>query len=147
MKLYLDNCCFNRPFDDQTQLKIHLETQAKLAIQDMILKGKHSLVWSYMLEYENSCNPYEIRRDSIIKWKDIAGIYIEENENILNMAEALLTKGLKAKDAIHVACAAESKCDYFLTTDVGILKKNIDIVKVINPIDYIIETEGERYGE
>lgn len=113
----------------------------------MILKGKHSLVWSYMLEYENSCNPYEIRRDFIIKWKDIAGIYIEENENILNMAEALLTKGLKAKDAIHVACAAESKCDYFLTTDVGILKKNIDIVKVVNPIDYIIETEGDRYGE
>lgn len=24
MRLYLDNCCFNRPFDDQTQLKISL---------------------------------------------------------------------------------------------------------------------------
>ena len=64
MKLYLDNCCFNRPFDDQTQLKIHLESQAKLAVQDMIINGVHSLIWSYMLEYENSQNPFEIRKDS-----------------------------------------------------------------------------------
>jgi len=40
MKLYLDNCCFNRPFDDQTQLKIQLETQAKLAVQNMIYNGE-----------------------------------------------------------------------------------------------------------
>lgn len=143
MKLYLDNCCFNRPFDDQTQLKIHLESQAKLAVQDMIMNQVHSLVWSYMLEYENSQNPFEIRKDSILKWKDIAETHIEENENILTTAEMLLSKGIKAKDAIHIACAAETNCDYFLTTDIGILKKNIDVVKVINPIDFIRETEVE----
>jgi len=143
MKLYLDNCCFNRPFDDQTQLKIHLESQAKLAVQDMILNGVYSLVWSYMLEYENSQNPFVIRKNSIIKWKDIADIYIKENENILKVAEALLSKGIKAKDAIHIACAAEAKCDYFLTTDIGILKKNIDTIKVMNPIDFIREMEAE----
>jgi predicted nucleic acid-binding protein len=33
MRLYLDNCCFNRPFDNQEQLKIKLETEAKLFIQ------------------------------------------------------------------------------------------------------------------
>ncbi|MFO7884916.1 MAG: hypothetical protein R6U68_08850 [Desulfobacteraceae bacterium] len=33
MKIYLDNCCFNRPFDDQTSLRIRLETEAKLDIQ------------------------------------------------------------------------------------------------------------------
>ena len=33
LKLYLDNCCFNRPFDDQSQVKIHIEAQAKLDIQ------------------------------------------------------------------------------------------------------------------
>lgn len=141
MRLYLDNCCFNRPFDDQTQLKINLESQAKLAVQGMILNKEHSLVWSYMLEYENSQNPFEIRKDSIIKWKELADVCIEENENILITAENLLTIGLKPKDAIHIACAAEAKCDYFLTTDIGILKKNIDIVKVVNPIDFIRETE------
>jgi hypothetical protein len=30
VRLYLDNCSFNRPFDDQSQLKIRLETEAKL---------------------------------------------------------------------------------------------------------------------
>lgn len=26
MTVYLDNCCYNRPFDDQTQERIHLES-------------------------------------------------------------------------------------------------------------------------
>jgi len=30
MKIYLDNCSYNRPFDDQSQMKIRLETEAKL---------------------------------------------------------------------------------------------------------------------
>lgn len=34
MKIYLDNCCYNRPYDDQSQLRISLETQAKLYIQE-----------------------------------------------------------------------------------------------------------------
>ena len=33
MRVYLDNCCYNRPFDDQAQLRIRLETEAKLEIQ------------------------------------------------------------------------------------------------------------------
>ena len=52
MKIYLDNCCYNRPFDDQTQMKIHLETQAKLYIQAKIKEGAYDLVWSYILDYE-----------------------------------------------------------------------------------------------
>lgn len=36
MKIYLDNCCFNRPYDDQTQIRISLETQAKLYLQDLV---------------------------------------------------------------------------------------------------------------
>ena len=142
MRLYLDNCCFNRPFDDQTQLRISLESQAKLEVQDMILNGTHTLVWSYMLEYENLQNPFEIRKDAIIKWKDIAEINAVENENILKRAERLSELGIKAKDAIHIACAIESGCDYFLTTDIGILKKKIDSIKVRNPIEFISEMEG-----
>ena len=33
MRVYLDNCCYNRPFDEQVQLKVRLETVAKLAVQ------------------------------------------------------------------------------------------------------------------
>jgi hypothetical protein len=38
--IYLDNCAYNRPFDDQSQLRISLETQAKLYIQSLIKDNK-----------------------------------------------------------------------------------------------------------
>ena len=50
MKIYLDNCCFNRPFDDQSQLWIKLESEAKLKIQTDIQAGNLDFVWSYILE-------------------------------------------------------------------------------------------------
>ena len=65
MKIYLDNCCYNRPYDDQFQFRIQIETQAKLHIQDLIKNGRLDLVTSYVLDYENSNNPYEMRRNSI----------------------------------------------------------------------------------
>ena len=56
MRIYLDNCSYNRPYDDQSQMRIHLETQAKLYIQDMIRQRQVQLVTSYILDYENSKN-------------------------------------------------------------------------------------------
>lgn len=52
----MDNCCYNRPYDDQSQMRIYLETQAKLHIQDMIRREKIELVTSYILDFENSNN-------------------------------------------------------------------------------------------
>jgi hypothetical protein len=40
IKMYLDNCCFNRPYDDQQQIRIKLETKAKLHIQQQIVEKK-----------------------------------------------------------------------------------------------------------
>jgi len=67
MILYLDNCCFNRPFDDQSQIKIFIETQAKLYIQEKILQKKYKLAWSYILEYENHFNPFDYRKNIILQ--------------------------------------------------------------------------------
>ena len=52
MLLYLDNCCYNRPFDDQSQLQISLETQAKLFVQQEILSGKYELLIDFIIEME-----------------------------------------------------------------------------------------------
>jgi len=38
MKVYLDACCLNRPFDDQTQDCIHLETEAIVLILNRLEK-------------------------------------------------------------------------------------------------------------
>ncbi len=141
MKIYLDNCCFNRPFDDQTQLKIHLESQAKLFIQQQIISQEYGLVWSFILEYENMHNPYEIRKNTIIKWKDLASDIIMQNEEIIKFAERLYIKGINTKDALHVACAVMSGCDYFITTDKKLSNLKLEEIKICNPIDFIIEME------
>nr|VFJ54444.1 MAG: hypothetical protein BECKFW1821A_GA0114235_104731 [Candidatus Kentron sp. FW] len=62
MKIYLDNCCFNRPYDDQSDFRVRLEAEAKLKIQEEIRNRSFRLVWSYLLDYENSKNPFKERR-------------------------------------------------------------------------------------
>lgn len=132
IRIYLDNCVFNRPFDDQTSIRIKLETEAKLYIQNKIFKNVIELVWSYILEYENEQNPFIERRETIKKWKNLAVLDIEENEIILKRAKKLVTIGLKSKDALHIACAIEGKAEYFLTTDDKILKKGKHIKEIKN---------------
>ena len=141
MLLYLDNCCFNRPFDDQSQLRISLETQAKLFVQQEIVAGRFSLIWSYVLEYENSKNPFETHRDSILGWKDVAVKTIVESEEIISFGEKLMERGVKLYDALHVSCAFAGGCDSFLTVDKLLLNKNIDEIRICNPIDFVRELE------
>ncbi len=68
LKVYLDNCCFNRPYDDQSQLKIELETKAKLYIQQLIKDQKLEMITSFMLRYENDQNPYNMRKEAILNF-------------------------------------------------------------------------------
>lgn len=141
MKLYLDNCMFNRPFDDQSNIKILLEAEAKLKIQENIRLGLYKLVWSYVLDYENEKNPFRERREQISKWRNYAKIDIEADEALINLAQSLNQLGLKKFDSLHVSCAIKANADYFLTTDKGILKKadTIKDIQVKDPIDFIRE--------
>ena len=142
VKIYLDNCCFNRPFDDQTQIKIHLETQAKLYIQAKIKDGLYGLVWSYILDYENGRNPYEEKRRAISPWRKIASECIsEESEEILIFAESLSEKGIKTYDALHLACSVSANCDYYLTTDKKLINTPIPEIKILNPVIFVNEME------
>ena len=67
MRVYLDNCCYNRPFDEQTQLKVRLETEAKLRVQAMMRNGEVEYVWSDMLSQEVLDNPFPPRREKILE--------------------------------------------------------------------------------
>ena len=141
LKIYLDNCCYNRPFDDQSQMKIRLETEAKLYIQAAIKENKYLLIWSYMLDFENSVNPYEDSKNAISPWKYIAHEYCPSSDEILSLGRDIMKFGIKEKDSLHIACALTSVCDYFITTDRKLLNKPITKIKVMNPIDFILETE------
>ncbi|MGD7036380.1 hypothetical protein [Methylotuvimicrobium buryatense] len=141
MKIYLDNCCFNRPFDDQSRLRIKLESEAKLKIQEDIRAGIFGLVWSYILDYENSRNPFHERREQLSKWRNYAQDDIEASTELIEIANRITAIGIKKTDSLHIACAIMANSDYFLTTDDGIIKKSISIddVKITDPIGFIKE--------
>ena len=141
MRIYLDNCCFNRPFDDQSQLRIKLESEAKLKIQDDIKEGVFQLIWSYILQCENEANPYDERQRVVKIWAKYAIINISEVPSILEKGAELIKLDLRTKDALHIACAIEAECKYFLTTDDKILNKNSSIkeLTITDPIGFIRE--------
>ena len=51
MLIYLDVCCLNRPFDDQTQDRIRLETKAVLLILERCHAGEWRLLGSEAVDY------------------------------------------------------------------------------------------------
>ena len=142
MRVYLDICCYNRPYDEQTLLKIRLETQSKINIQKLVLDGKIELVWSFILSYENSMNPFVEKRMQITEWCKMAIVDCDLIEEISKKSEELMKRGLRLKDSLHLACAIFSNADYFITTDKGILNKKISEINVINPVDFIFLMEG-----
>ena len=146
LKIYLDNCCYNRPFDDQNQDLIRLETEAKLIIQERIKLGLYSLVWSFILDFENDENPSGDKHESIQTWKLIATEYCPASVDILLKTKEFMTLGLKHKDAFHVACAIKHKCDYLLTTDKKFLNKSKHFleISIMNPMAFLFETEDKN---
>lgn len=137
MRVYLDNCCFNRPFDDQSNLLNHLETQAKLMVQELVRSHQIELVWSFVLDFENNDNPYAERRERIAEWKRLACVDCELCNEIAERAEALMRFGFRQKDASHIACAVYTHTDYFVTTDKKILNKQCSEIVLINPVDFL----------
>jgi len=130
MRIYLDNCAFNRPLDDQRHIRVRLESEAKLYLQDRIKEGKTELVWSYILDIENDQNPFEEKRNAIAKWKRLAVIDVEETDSLKERADSLVTTGIKAKDALHVSAAIEGNASFFVTTDDRLLKKLFGITEI-----------------
>ena len=77
IKVYLDNCTYNRPFDDQTQIRIALETEAKRHIQRLIISKEIDLVYSYVNRFENEDNPFAARKKSVNEFFKKSAFYID----------------------------------------------------------------------
>ena len=117
MRIYLDTSVYNRPFDDQTQPRIWLEALAFIVILQMVEAKEVELVASSVLEYENSRNPFPLRKRWVSRCLDLASYHQEVNESIKQRALELAAAGLKAIDALHVACTEATGSGYFLTCD------------------------------
>lgn len=140
MRIYLDNCCLGRPFDNQSFPRIAQETVAIISIREKIISGELKLTTSYMLHHENLQCRFELRQRIIKKFlTDYSSKYISISlaESVIAKAEKFISAGIKEKDAYHVASAILAECDYFLTVDDRLLKLKSDEITLINPTEFV----------
>ena len=137
IRVYLDNCCFNRPYDDQTQPKVAIETLAKLYIQELVLKREIDIVWSYVLKFENSRNIFESKKAAVAKWEQFSVLFITKSDTVIALARQIEATGIKPVDSLHIACAIIAQCNYVITVDNRILKYQDRRIMVCNPVDFI----------
>ena len=139
IKVYLDNCTYNRPFDDQMQIMVALETEAKRYIQQLIIEKKIDLAYSFINRFENSKNKKNLSKNSIDMFFENAVLYIDHTNaiNVGKRAVEIMKNGIKTRDAYHVSCAIEGECNYFITTDKPLLKHKQNKIIICNPIQFL----------
>jgi predicted nucleic acid-binding protein len=142
MKIYMDNCCLNRPFDDLTQDRIYLEAEAVLAIVSRCEKHDWSFVSSGALDYEISKITETERQAQVQTLYSIANERIKISDEIETRAAFFQGQGLKPFDSLHLALAENGRCDVFLTTDDHLLNgsKRLNLnITVANPVSWLME--------
>ena len=149
MKLYLDNCCYNRPFDDQTQDRIHLESEAVLAILKACENGSIQILSSPIVRMEIDKYSNGDKREKVRALYSLANPDIPFNDEIKTRAEELRSKSsIRLMDSLHVATAEAGKVDAMLTTDDKLIKACARLnlgVKVVNPVTFLLEmAEGDE---
>ena len=117
----------NRPFDDQTQERIKLESEAVLAILYRCQIGEWELVGSEAIDLEISRIPDEDRRLRVKMLYSVAKTKVRIDEEVEKRALDLEKLNFKAFDALHIACAEKAGADVMLTTDDKLLKRQLSI--------------------
>ena len=143
-KIYFDTCCINRPFDDQTQVRVRLEAEAILGILSRIENGEWKWVGSEVLMDEIEQTPDAQRLSRVKLLSDFVQDVVEVNEKEIKRAKELQKEGFQVFDALHIACAESAKADVFLSTDDRLLKQAKRVskrlkVRVENPLAWVEE--------
>ena len=132
----------NRPFDDQTQPRIWLETLGFVVILQMVESGGVELVSSSVVEYENSRNPFPLRKGWVNRCLRLARHAQRVDESVRGRGQELEKEGLKAIDALHIACAEAAGSEYFITCDDWVTRRYQGGIKVLNPVDFVLSVMG-----
>jgi predicted nucleic acid-binding protein len=144
MKIYLDVSCLNRPFDDQSQPRIRLESKAVTIILEVIDDGQWVQVSSRMAEIELSAMTDRVRQGRVLRL--LPANRIQLTVVMFERAREVVTRGLHAADAVHVAAAEAQAADVMLTCDDRLLRRCRQIadqinVRVANPVDWLKEQD------
>jgi predicted nucleic acid-binding protein len=97
--------------------------------------------------FENSTNPHIRNRKSINDFFKNADLYIDydDSEIIEKRAIDIMKFRIKEKDALHISCAIEAKCGYFITTDDKIIRNyQSNSILVYNPITFVKNLEEKN---
>ena len=141
LRIYLDVCCFNRPFDDCRQDRIRIESEAVKAIVQRIEKGQWEGISSPVTLFEISNMPDKDRAIEV-------GLMVAKMQITATLTNAIRKRALDLErlgfggvDALHLACAEHNKADVFLTTDDRLQKRavrygNLLQVEVVNPLKW-----------
>jgi len=143
-RVYLDVCCLNRPFDDQTQARIRLEAEAVLIILGQCEAGRLEWIASEVVDIEVGRIPNPERRHRVQLLVSHASHSITVGKRETERAQQLELWGVPAYDALHLACAESRGVDVFLTTDDQLLRKCMDLaeqlrMQVANPLAWLRE--------
>jgi len=147
--VYLDVCCFKRPFDDAANERIRREAQAVAAILDAARAGAVQIVRSPAHDFENERNPREDRRLATSLWLTAATVPVRASPQSATRARELAALGFGPLDALHLAFAEQSAARWFVTTDDRLLKRattkrDLLSVEVLRPDQVPLETAGEH---
>ena len=145
--VYLDLCCFKRPFDDAAVERIRREAEAVAAILDAVKAGTIQLVHSPAHDFENERNPREDRRLATRLWLETARLRVATSSRVTDRAKNLEALGFGALDALHLAFAEEAAAGWFVTTDDRLLKRALSLpdllrFEIVKPDDFQLETTG-----
>jgi len=146
MRVYLDVCCLNRPFDDQTQGRVCLETVAVMAVLERVQQQGCELVSSEAIEFENTRNPRQDVQEMVADILGLAGCRVAVGAQEGSRARELAALGFGSYDALHVACAESAGAAVLLTTDDRFIRcaerhATKLRVQVCNPVAWVTEVE------
>jgi predicted nucleic acid-binding protein len=145
MRLYIDLSCFNRPFDDQSQERVRLETEAVLAVLTRIVEGKDALLWSWVMSFENDKHPNPERRDEIAVWEAISERTVGLSNQLEERARQISGAGIFGLDAAHIASAEEGGAEVLLTCDDALARRSRRLalaLRVLNPVAYFQQVKA-----
>ena len=116
MKIYLDVCCLCRPFDDQLVPRIRYESEAVIAILNRCSRD-WELVWSSVITYEVSKIIDHQKKNHLTSTAAKTTTNILVDRSIKERAAFFMGWGVKAVDALHVACAEQVFNDTLITSE------------------------------
>ena len=138
LKIYLDNSALNRPYDDQRQPRVWLETLCFVLILQLVEKGEAEMVRSAFHILENNESPVVEKREWVEACLNLANCIATTSTEMEQRASALVKTGLKALDAAHLTAAESAAADYFVTCDDQLIRKYRGRLRALTPPELIL---------